>query len=1252
MQARPEPDGQGGIGLRGLTLWLALFGAAIYLLAGWPPALPTLPSSWPSRLVVEVWLRSPLLPLEWLVPTTRVVAWLVWGWTCLTVLARIALDVLDGLTRGAAWVRSLRAASNWLTLPLVRRAVDASLAGAVMARVIVPMPAVDRYAPPHVTIGSAVPDVTIPASVASVPRGNHVAIVAHQAAQPTGVFFDTDAPADTDAPEGETDDASVTQPNGIIHTIQSGETWSGLAKRYLGDAGQAEYLLEANLGREQPDGRRVNRHGWIYPDWTVLIPAPTRGVVEERDGQRWYTVRPGDTLRGISVLIFGDEARHHELFELNRGARLDDGHVLTNPDLIWPGLVLRLPPLEAQAASPPAAPTEPDAAADDGAAPDQASHSAPANAPSPTPAPSPDATAVSPSAPAASEPVAPTIVPTAVPTVIVAAAPTPSVPDVAPRVSQPDQGPVSLSPVAMSVAEVLAGTALVGLGLAGVRKRRRRAPWDETDVEVTGGFAQANGDESAYEERAAGLAEQVLAFVGEQGCSSVRLLGAYAGRTGVGLVLQVAAEQGAQLTGAAEAFGAGPQAVHLKRTDDGDYQWEQAWSTVRPRTMGRSGERPGPRFIPLGVAGDRRILHAERSMAGTLLVAGQAVSGVHELLAYLVVDEARRQRPDELYLLTVARRDRLNPLLADLPHQRAGFVDPSDAVGVAEVLREVRSELERRLQEGQGDSPELLLVVDEWTDVPEPGSVLDLLTHHGPPVGIRVLAATTRADESVSRWVGLFRTRLVLQMPDAESSVRLLGEPGAEDLDRVGQLWPSLQGRVLHRIRGFRMPPLHLADLVAQMRQRAGLEDGEHTRSEGAGLEHDIEEYVRAVPPAAVVRDQEEVAQQDNMSPNGRAAPWEGQAPVSAPEACSPSVVDEDGVEARPDAAAHSLGQDDTVPAGNGADHQLSLIGAVVLPRDRSRVGEPAPATEVQACASDRLTCRLVELRLFGNQPSLVNAQEVTPWHYRKYRQGWSTLLAIGALPETKASTGKIGAMLWPQRQDVDGGVISNRIHANLSNARLVLQECGLGDTGARGIVRTEGGMCRLSADRVRVDGWEFLHQERTGNRARAAGRAADAIAAYRQVRAVYAGPLLHEQDATHPWVNERVEGGLTLREAYHGQYRESTERLAELLLDAGQAEEAAPLYRELLRDPYSLPSRGRDVLQVRQAHAQELFSCCQWLGDRAGLDQALEDLRAALLHDDREAGVARPSQPTAETMAVFEEVRGALSREAVGGRR
>jgi hypothetical protein len=56
-------------------------------------------------------------------------------------------------------------------------------------------------------------------------------------------------------------------------------------------------------------------------------------------------VKHGDTLRGIPADVLGDADRYQEIFDLNVGtASLDDGiFVLSNPNLIWPGLRLRLP---------------------------------------------------------------------------------------------------------------------------------------------------------------------------------------------------------------------------------------------------------------------------------------------------------------------------------------------------------------------------------------------------------------------------------------------------------------------------------------------------------------------------------------------------------------------------------------------------------------------------------------------------------------------------------------------------------------------------------------------------------------------------------------------------------------------------------------------------------------------------------------------------------------------------------------------
>ncbi|MEV7350321.1 BTAD domain-containing putative transcriptional regulator [Micromonospora chalcea] len=95
-----------------------------------------------------------------------------------------------------------------------------------------------------------------------------------------------------------------------------------------------------------------------------------------------YTVRRGDSLCGIAARTLGDADRWPEIFALNRGARFPHvGGALRNPDLIYPGWVLRLPTDASQRSDPaprrrdqqprtesgrpdlPALPTKPDSSA-------------------------------------------------------------------------------------------------------------------------------------------------------------------------------------------------------------------------------------------------------------------------------------------------------------------------------------------------------------------------------------------------------------------------------------------------------------------------------------------------------------------------------------------------------------------------------------------------------------------------------------------------------------------------------------------------------------------------------------------------------------------------------------------------------------------------------------------------------------------------------------------------------------------------
>jgi nucleoid-associated protein YgaU len=1182
------------VSLRVLIAFLVLFGIGLRVIVG----LPHLPDSslyLPDPASLEAMLRSAHPPLDGAIYVAGSLGWLIWAWLVLSLGLQVIAATAERVAAGANVVRQVRITADFLSAPLVRRAVQTSLAGGMVLRV----------AMAGVPTAAAAP--RDPAPIVTVVGVQHATTAA--SSEPSSVWFSSQVRA-TDIPAGS-----------IIYTVQPGENLAIIAERIYGDGNKWTVLYEANQNRRMRDGAIFDRAGVIHPGWELIAPDPDGPIHFDDDGQCWYTVQRDDSLAGISARLGGDERRWPELFAANDGARHPDGHVLTDPRIIWKDLALRVPWLDREPA--PAVEEAPEPA------PEMVDTRPVAEAPvqTPPPTPTPDVSQQPPTpAPAVAMPTAaPEAIATEVDIATEVAGPEPTSVPLEPSapaiVSSPAE---NIPPWAPEAAGAAAGVALIGLGLAGARRtRRRRSPWDETDIQVVGGFAQATGDETMYDGQATSLANQVLAFAREHGCSSIQLHGVYAGRTGAGLVLSVTPEQAEQFAVAAAAFGSNSKSVRLKPTDDGDYQWEQAWSSVRPRRVAEA-EDEHVRLVPIGLAGDRRVLYANSSATGALLVAGRASAGVHDLLATLVVDRARRQRADELYALTIASPTRLEPLLAELPHQRAGFVDSGDQPSVVDMLAELRREVERRIEHGQGDSPDLLLVVDEVAELAEQGPVFDLLARHGPSVGVSILAATTHVDDaSIEQWVGLFGTRLVLQTPDEASSTRLIGEGGAEDLDAIGQLWPWVQGRQLHRVRGFRIPPVHLADLVERMRERAD-GDPHHAAAQFAQdavfgpdtASRDTPASSEAAPAA------DDVSEPDDprAAPVGGEAPWPDGAEWSDTTAVPTASV--------PSPATHRTPPSTT---SNGAAHQIPLIGAVALS------SRPDPVVDNAAAEP------LVDLRLFGHQTSLVRGQESTQLQHntalRKYRRGWSLLLAIAALPDTKASVTRIGELLWQQAGD-DLDLLSNRIQSNLSNARQVLQAAGLTPDEARRVVRTEGGLCLFDRDQVRSDVWEFLDAQRAGNHARAAGREPDAIAAYQQARALYAGPLLAGQQATHPWTGERVDGGLTLVEAYHVQWRELTERLANLLAGTRTISEAASMYRELLLDPLALPSRDRDLVETREAHAHALFGCYRALADAAGLEQAFADLQLALEHDDKVGAATTPTRPTSQTRALLEEAR------------
>lgn len=85
--------------------------------------------------------------------------------------------------------------------------------------------------------------------------------------------------------------------------------------------------LEA-FERSAEDGSEIN---------TVVVPITFgRALVDPYLGFAQYEVMPGDTLSSIAEQFYGDPSRFGIIFEANR-------HQITDPDLIFPGQLLRIP---------------------------------------------------------------------------------------------------------------------------------------------------------------------------------------------------------------------------------------------------------------------------------------------------------------------------------------------------------------------------------------------------------------------------------------------------------------------------------------------------------------------------------------------------------------------------------------------------------------------------------------------------------------------------------------------------------------------------------------------------------------------------------------------------------------------------------------------------------------------------------------------------------------------------------------------
>jgi len=115
-----------------------------------------------------------------------------------------------------------------------------------------------------------------------------------------------------------------------VIVVQSGQTLSSLAQRYLGSSSRWRDLFDAN--RDLIDSPRE-----LAPGMKLKIPVTSREQPANQSAV--YVVRSGDSLSGIANRVFGDRERWNEIYQANRD-------VLKDPDALAVGTRLKLPASE------------------------------------------------------------------------------------------------------------------------------------------------------------------------------------------------------------------------------------------------------------------------------------------------------------------------------------------------------------------------------------------------------------------------------------------------------------------------------------------------------------------------------------------------------------------------------------------------------------------------------------------------------------------------------------------------------------------------------------------------------------------------------------------------------------------------------------------------------------------------------------------------------------------------------------------
>lgn len=115
------------------------------------------------------------------------------------------------------------------------------------------------------------------------------------------------------------------------HVHQLGLEVEGLRVDVKGDTATVHGKVESQMDREKVILAVGNTEGIAKVDDRI-------DVVKKEPEAKFYTVKSGDSLSKIAKEFYGDAMKYPTIFEANKP-------MLEDPDKIYPGQVLRIPPV-------------------------------------------------------------------------------------------------------------------------------------------------------------------------------------------------------------------------------------------------------------------------------------------------------------------------------------------------------------------------------------------------------------------------------------------------------------------------------------------------------------------------------------------------------------------------------------------------------------------------------------------------------------------------------------------------------------------------------------------------------------------------------------------------------------------------------------------------------------------------------------------------------------------------------------------